>query len=207
MGNLKNWKLFLESLDNSDDIEEMKAKLMEAFAPLFIAEVLMRPISSKEELEDVVNTILMSFLTGFGKALEDKNELPNEYKLKMATEFSKFAQEGKKIMIDTSFKDGMIYIFENFINYAKELRDSLDNEGDEWKKLASKEETEDEFEKLSKSEIQKLIDNALDRGDLKEVEKLSKYLESSQYVNDSELTEMINKAVDILLSIVDSIYA
>jgi len=206
MGNLKNWKLFLESFDNDDnEIESMKRKLMETFAPLFIAEALMRPISSKEELEDIANTILMSFLTGFGEALTEKEELPNEFKLKMATEFSKFTQEGKKIMVETSFKDGMTYIFENFINYVKELKDSIG--GEDWKKEISKDEPVDEFEKLSKSEIQKLVDDALDRGDFKEVEKLSKYLESNQYVDNTEIKEMINKAVEILLSVVDSIYA
>lgn len=201
---IKDWKLFLESFDNDDDIEMTKAEILKAFAPLFIAEVLMRPMSSKKQLEEMANTILVSLLTGFGDAISDKEFISEEDKLEMATEFSKFAQEGKKIMIETSFKDGIIYVFEKFINYIKDKKQQEEGEG--WKKSLSKDETQDELESLSKSEIQNLIDNALDRGDFKEVEKLSKYLESNQY-DKTELKEMIDNVVNILVKYVESIYA
>jgi len=203
---IKDWKLFLESFDDDDDIEMMKAEIMKAFAPLFIAEVLMRPMSSKEQLEEMANTILVSMLTGFSEAISDKDFLSDEDKLEIATEFSKFAQEGKKIMVETSFKDGIIYVFEKFINYLKDKKQEEEGEG--WKKSLSKEdETPDDLENLSKSEIQKLIDDALDRDDFDEVRKLSKYLESNQYVDTPELKEMIDKVVDILVKYMDSIYA
>ena len=203
---IKDWKLFLESFDNDDDIEMMKAEIIKAFAPLFIAEVLMRPMSSKDQLEDMANTILVSLLTGFADAISDKDFLSDEDKLEMATEFSKFTQEGKKIMVETSFKDGMIYVFEKFINYIKDKKQQEEGEG--WKKSLSKEdETQDELENLSKSEIQNLIDDALDRDDFDEVRKLSKYLESNQYVDTPELKEMIDNVVNILVKYVESIYA
>lgn len=204
---IKDWKLFLESFDDDDDdIEMMKAEILKAFTPLFIAEVLMRPMASKKQLEEMANTMLISLLTGFGDAISEKDFLSDEDKLEMATEFSKFAQEGKKIMVETSFKDGMIYVFEKFINYIKDKKQQEEGEG--WKKSLSKEdETQDDLENLSKSEIQNLIDDALDREDFDEVRKLSKYLESNQYVDNIELKEMIDNVVNILVKYVESIYA
>ena len=203
---IKDWKLFLESFDDDDDIEMMKAEILKAFTPLFISEVLMRPMASKKQLEEMANTMLISLLTGFGDAISEKDFLSDEDKLEMATEFSKFAQEGKKIMVETSFKDGMIYVFEKFINYIKDKKQQEEGEG--WKKSLSKEdETQDDLENLSKSEIQNLIDDALDREDFDEVRKLSKYLESNQYVDNIELKEMIDNVVNILVKYVESIYA
>lgn len=203
---IKDWKLFLESFDDDDDIEMMKAEILKAFTPLFIAEVLMRPMASKEQLEEMANTMLISLLKGFGDAISDKDFISHEDKLEMATEFSKFAQEGKKIMVETSFKDGIIYVFEKFINYIKDKKQQEEGEG--WKKSLSKEdETQDDLENLSKSEIQNLIDDALDRDDFDEVRKLSKYLESNQYVDNIELKEMIDNVVNILVKYVESIYA
>lgn len=203
---IKDWKLFLESFDDDDDIEMMKAEILKAFTPLFISEVLMRPMASKKQLEEMANTMLISLLTGFGDAISEKDFLSDEDKLEMATEFSKFAQEGKKIMVETSFKDGMIYVFEKFINYIKDKKQQEGGEG--WKKSLSKEdETQDDLENLSKSEIQNLIDDALDREDFDEVRKLSKYLESNQYVDNIELKEMIDNVVNILVKYVESIYA
>lgn len=204
---IKDWKLFLESFDDDDDdIEMMKAEILKAFTPLFIAEVLMRPMASKEQLEEMADTMLISLLKGFGDAISDKDFISDEDKLEMATEFSKFAQEGKKIMVETSFKDGMIYVFEKFINYIKDKKQQEEGEG--WKKSLSKEdETQDDLENLSKSEIQNLIDDALDREDFDEVRKLSKYLESNQYVDNIELKEMIDNVVNILVKYVESIYA
>jgi hypothetical protein len=202
---IKDWKLFLESSNNDDDIESMKSELMKAFAPLFIAEVLMRPISDKSDLEDIANTILVSLLTGFSDAISNKDFLTDDVKLEIATEFSKYAQEGKEIMVDKSFKEGILYVFENFIKYMKSK--SEDEEGEGWKKDIVNDEPTDELENLSKSEIEKLINDALDKGDFQEVEKLSKYLESNQYTDSPELKEMIDNVVTILVRVVDSIYA
>ena len=203
---IKDWKLFLESFDNDDDIESMKAGLMKAFGPLFIAEVLMRPISTKSEIEEIADTILVALLTGFGNAISDKDFLSDEEKLEMATEFSKYSQEGKQIMVDKSFKEGITYVFENFIKYMKSKKE--DEEGEGWKKdIVKEDEPTDELKNLSKSELEKLINDALDRQDYEEVKKLSKYLESNQYEDSPELKEMIDNVIAILIRVVDSIYA
>lgn len=203
---IKNWNLFLESFDNDDfNFEEIKNQIIKVFAPLFITEALMRPFASKSELGQMAQMLLTSLLRGFGDAINSKDSIPDEDKLEMATKFSEFVKEGRDIMIDKSFKDGIIFIFEKFINHLKDKKMEQEEEG--WKKsLISDDEPTDELENLSKSEIEKLIDDALDRGDFKEVEKLSKYLESNQYEDSPELKEMIDNIVNILVSVVDSIY-
>jgi hypothetical protein len=205
---IKNWNLFLESFDNDDEFnfDEIKNQIIKVFAPLFITEALMRPISNKEQIEELAQMLLTSLLKGFGDAINSKDSIPDEEKIEMATNFSKFAQEGKEVMVEKSFKEGIILVFENFVNYLKDRKMELEGEG--WKKnLIKDDEPVDELENLSKSEIGKLIDDALDRGDFKEVEKLSKYLESNQYVDNPELKKMIDDVVDILLKLVDDVYA
>ena len=205
---IKNWNLFLESFDNDDDFnfEEIKSQIMKAFAPLFITEALMRPHASKSELEQMAQMLLTSLLTGFSDAISSKDYIPHEDKLEMATKFSEFAREGRDIMIDKTFKDGILFVFEKFINYLRDKK--MEQEGEGWKKsLIKDDEPVDEYENLSKSEIERLIDNALDEGDFKEVERLSKYLESNQYIDSPELKEMIDNVVNILLSVIEMTYA
>ena len=69
-----------------------------------------------------------------------------------------------------------------------ETKEDEESEIDKMIRLAStgKEESESEvldYSKLSKTEISELIDDALDKRDFKEVEKLSKYLNESVYVS------------------------
>lgn len=211
---IKNWKLFLESFDdNDDDLEMMKSELVKAFSPLFEMESKVRGFSnSVSNLEQMANMIEISLLNGFTDAISSREYLSNEDKLEMNFKLGKFTQEGKEIMIKTSFKSGIIYVFEKFINYIKDRK--REEEGEGWKKYLTQDEPKDEFENLSKSELQNLIDDALDRGDFGEVRKLSKYLENtistpfehliSSY--EDEFEEMIENVVDILVKYLDSIY-
>lgn len=202
---IKDWELFLESYDDDDDFDfsKIEEEILKAFTPLFISEALMRPIASKSELKNMSKMLLTSLLTGFGSAISNK-DIPDEYKLEMATKFSQFAKEGEEIMVNKSFRDGIIYIFGKFVDYLKNKK--MEQEGESWKKNIESESESDSLEDLSKSEIQNLIDDALDRGDFDEVRKLSKYLESNQYVDSPELEEMIDNVIKILVKIIDSIY-
>ena len=204
---IKNWNLFLEAFDNNDDFnfEEIKNQILKAFGPLFITEALMRPFASERELKQMAQMLLTSLLTGFSNAISSKDYIPQEAKLEMATKFSEFAKEGQDIMINKTFKDGILFIFEKFINYLRDKK--MEQEGEGWKKNLIKDDEPDELENLSKSEIQRLIDDALDRGDFEEVEALSKYLESNQYEDSPELKEMIDNVVNILMSVVEMTYA
>ena len=215
---IKNWKLFLESFDdNDDDLERMKAELVKAFSPLFEMESKIRgkgfSIRSVSNLEQMANMIEVSLLNVFTDALSSREYISDEDKLEMNFKLGKFVQEGRKLMIETSFKSGIIYIFEKFVNYIKDRK--REEEGEGWKKYLTQDEPKDEFENLSKSELQNLIDDALDRGDFDEVRKLSKYLENTISTSlehlissyEDEFEEMIENAVDILVRYLDSIYA
>jgi ferritin len=55
------------------------------------------------------------------------------------------------------------------------------------------EETEQDLSKLRQSDIQELVDDALDRGDYAEVARVSKYLKEGQEIYIKEL-ERINES-------------
>lgn len=191
---IKNWELFLESYeDDSDDIDKIKQDFLKSFEPFTKDESEMRKSFSDDELYQYIDVLLQSLKNGFKGAMERKS-YPQELADKIHNHFNEALVNGKEIMFESSFNEGLISIIDVFLELVNGL---FGDEGEEWKKPK-----EVEYEDMTKSEISKLIDDALDRRDFAEVRNLSKYLESVDY----SMEEMVDKSVDCLIKIIDILY-
>jgi len=183
---IKNWKLFLESAedDYSGDVEkdlkkmgqELKNGLYLAFAPMFIGEMFLRFSGKdvKDELKKGVDMIFETIMDQFIAVLDSKEEIDEEYRDIMINGLSKAVDSAKETMIDQNFKAGISHMVDIFVDFLIDYKKSMDSEGEEWR-----EEKEKDYSDMSKSEINNLIDQALDARDFSKVKFLSQFLKES----------------------------
>ena len=183
---IKNWKLFLESAedDYSGDVEkdlkkmgqELKNGLYLAFAPMFIGEMFLRFSDKdvKDELKKGVDMIFETIMEQFIAVLDSKEEINEEYRDIMISGLSKAVDSAKETMIDQNFKAGISHMVDIFVDFLIDYKKSMDSEGEEWR-----EEKEKDYSDMSKSEINNLIDQALDDRDFSKVKFLSQFLKES----------------------------
>jgi len=177
---IKNWKLFLESAedDYSGDVEkdlkklgeELKRGLHAAFAPMFIGEMFLRFSGEdvKNELRKGVDMIFETIMDQFISVLDSKEEIDEEYRDIMINGLSRSVDSAKETMINQNFKAGISHMVDIFVEFLIDYKKSIDSEGEEWK-----EEKEKDYSDMSKSEINDLIDQALDARDFSKVKFLS----------------------------------
>lgn len=208
MKNLKNWKMFLESVnENYDDnmgdeekkdLAEMKETMMKSFEQLFIMEALVRPMIKTEadlgELTEVVDQVIGGLVTGIGQALMEDDVLPQDIKVKIAEAFSSSLMETRPTMIEVSFKEGIGTCIDEFIKIIVGIKKSMENEGEEWK-----EEKVKEYEDMEDSELRKLIDIALDDKDFGRVAKLSTFLSESMVMDTQVSNPEVAEAIDMVI--------
>ena len=183
---IKNWKLFLESAedDYSGDVEkdlkkmgqELKNGLYLAFAPMFIGEMFLRFSDKdvKDELKKGVDMIFETIMEQFIAVLDSKEEINEEYRDIMISGLSQAVDSAKETMIDQNFKAGISHMVDIFVDFLIDYKKSMDSEGEEWR-----EEKEKDYSDMSKSEINNLIDQALDDRDFSKVKFLSQFLKES----------------------------
>ena len=196
---IKNWKLFLESAedDYSGDVEkdlkklgeELKRGLHAAFAPMFIGEMFLRFSGEdvKNELRKGVDMIFETIMDQFISVLDSKEEIDEEYRDIMINGLSRSVDSAKETMINQNFKAGISHMVDIFVEFLIDYKKSIDSEGEEWK-----EEKEKDYSDMSKSEINDLIDQALDARDFSKVKFLSQYLKESY--NNEEAFKQIEEA-------------
>jgi hypothetical protein len=183
---IKNWKLFLENADDdySGDVEkelkrmgqDLKNGLYLAFAPMFIGEMFLRFSGGdvKDELKRGVDIIFETIMDQFIAVLDSKEEIDEEYRDIMINGLNKSLDSAKETMIDQNFKAGISHMVDIFVEFLIDYKKSMDSEGEEWK-----EEKEKDYSDMSKSEINNLIDQALDDRDFSKVKFLSQFLKES----------------------------
>ena len=193
---IKNWKLFLESAedDYSGDVEkdlkklgeELKRGLHASFAPMFIGEMFLRFSGEdvKNELRKGVDMIFETIMEQFISVLDSKEEIDEEYRDIMINGLSRSVDSAKETMINQNFKAGISHMVDIFVEFLIDYKKSIDSEGEEWK-----EEKEKDYSDMSKSEINDLIDQALDARDFSKVKFLSQYLKES-YNNEEALKQI-----------------
>lgn len=196
---IKNWKLFLESQDSGDvfkNAEEMKMALKGLIRPLIVGEVLLRVSGDKANLAEAVDMILNLFKTTFTVAIEDKQDFEDEQKEFFIKIFNDAVEESRAVFINRSFMDGVDNMVDNFINTLEMMKKQREMEGEEWR-----EEKKPDYSEMSKSEINALIDQALDERDFEKVKMLSQYIKESMNVNAQEaLDEVVLNIVEVFIS-------
>jgi hypothetical protein len=206
---IKNWKLFLES-DEPEDIEgeirsqgeELKKGLNLAFAPMFIGEMTLRFAKNsndpeiKAELKRGVDMIFDTIFNTFIDIIE-KKDLEPEFQEIMISYLERSLDSARETMINQNFKAGISHMVEVFVQFIIDYKKASDNEGEEWR-----EEKEKDYSEMSKSEINSLIDQALDDRDFEKVRMLSKYIKESKSFSTDEIKSACEKVAELLANFV-----
>ncbi len=206
---IKNWKLFLES-DEPEDIEgeirsqgeELKRGLNLAFAPMFVGEMTLRFAKNsndpeiKAELKRGVDMIFDTIFSTFIDIIEKKDFEP-ELKEIMISYLERSLDSARETMINQNFKAGIAHMVEVFVQFIIDYKKASDNEGEEWK-----EEKQKDYSEMSKSEINSLIDQALDDRDFEKVRMLSKYIKESKSFSTDEIKSACEEVAELLVNFV-----
>jgi hypothetical protein len=206
---IKNWKLFLES-DEPEDIEgeirsqgeELKRGLNLAFAPMFVGEMTLRFAKNsndpeiKAELKRGVDMIFDTIFSTFIDIIE-KKDLEPELQEIMISYLERSLDSARETMINQNFKAGIAHMVEVFVQFIIDYKKASDNEGEEWK-----EEKHKDYSEMSKSEINSLIDQALDDRDFEKVRMLSKYIKESKSFSTDEIKSACEEVAELLVNFV-----
>lgn len=209
---IKNWKLFLES-DEPEDIEgelrtqgeELKRGLNLAFAPMFVGEMELRFAKNsndpevKAELKRGVDMIFDTIFNTFIELIERKEDLEPELQEIMISYLERSLESARETMINQNFKAGISHMVEVFVQFIIDYKKASDNEGEEWRQ-----EKEKDYSEMSKSEINSLIDQALDDRDFEKVRMLSKYIKESISFSTDEIKSACEKVAELLVNFIQT---
>ena len=206
MKRIKNYKLFLESLNDDSEfkqnIDELKKVLYAMFNHVFNMEKIVRLSGDTEELEYGTDQLIEILFNMFIESVNNNEDLDDEFRDVILGEFDKALKSARPIFIEKSFKDGVDKSINFLIEFLDAMKKAQESEGEEWKQ--SKEVG---YEDMSKSEINDLIDQALDVRDFAKVKFLSQYLKESFEITD-DMKAGIQKFCDTLVRfIVQNYYA
>jgi hypothetical protein len=206
MKKIKNYKLFLESLNDDSEfkqnIDELKKVLYAMFNHVFNMEKIVRLSGDTEELEYGTDQLIEILFNMFIESVNNNEDLDDEFRDVILGEFDKALKSARPIFIEKSFKDGVDKSINFLIEFLDAMKKAQESEGEEWKQ--SKEVA---YEDMSKSEINDLIDQALDVRDFAKVKFLSQYLKESFEITD-DMKAGIQKFCDTLVRfIIQNYYA
>lgn len=205
MKRIKNYKLFLESLNDNEDfrqnVDVLKKALYAMFNPIFNMEKIIRISGNTEELEYGTDKLIEILFNMFVDSVNRNEDLDEEFRDVILSEFDKALKSARNIFIEKSFKEGVDKSINFLIEFLDAMKKAQDSEGEEWRQAK-----EVGYEDMSKSEVNNLIDQALDVRDFGKVKFLSQYLKESFEITD-DMKAGIQKFCDTLVSfIVDNYY-
>jgi hypothetical protein len=206
MKRIKNYKLFLEGLSDNEDFKQnvdvLKKALYAMFNPVFNMEKIIRISGNTEELEYGTDKLIEILFNMFVESVNQNEDLDDEFRDVILTEFDKALKSARPIFIEESFKDGVDKSINFLIEFLEAMKKAQESEGEEWRQAK-----EVGYEDMSKSEINDLINQALDARDFAEVKFLSQYLKESFEITD-DMKAGIQKFCDTLVRfIVQNYYA
>jgi len=206
MKKIKTYKLFLESLSDDNEfkqnVDELKKALYVMLNPIFMMEKIVRIAGDTKELESGTDELIKILFNMFLLSVKENEDLDGEFRDMIISEFDKALKSARPIFIEKSFKDGVDKSINFLVEFLEAIKKARDSEGEEWKKAK-----EVGYEDMSKSEINDLIDQALDVRDFGRVKFLSQYLKESFEITD-DMKAGIQKFCDTLVRfIVENYYA
>ena len=197
MKKIKNYKLFLEGLNDDGEfkqnVDELKKVLYIMFNPVFNMEKIVRLSGDTEELENGTDALIDILFNMFVESVNRNEDLDEEFRDVILSEFDKALKSARSIFIEKSFKDGVDKSINFLIEFLDDRKKAQESEGEEWRQAK-----EVDYEDMSKSEINALIDQALDDRDFGKVKFLSQYLKESFEITD-EMKAGIQKFCDSLV--------
>jgi hypothetical protein len=205
MKKIKNYKLFLESISDDNEfkqnVDELKKSLYTMLNPIFMIEKIVRISGDTKELESGTDELIKILFNMFLLSVKENEDLDDEFRDMIISEFAKALKSARPIFIEESFKDGVDKSINFLVEFLEAIKKARDSEGEEWKKAK-----EVNYEDMSKSEINDLIDQALDVRDFGRVKFLSQYLKESFEITD-DMKAGIQKFCDTLVRfIVENYY-
>jgi len=205
MKKIKTYKLFLEGLSDDNEFKQnvdvLKKALYAIFNPIFNMEKIIRLSGNTEKLENGTDALIDILFNMFVESVNRNEDLDDEFRDVILTEFDKALKSARPIFIEESFKDGVDKSINFLVEFLEAIKKARDLEGEEWKKAK-----EVGYEDMSKSEINDLIDQALDVRDFGRVKFLSQYLKESFEITD-DMKAGIQKFCDTLVRfIVENYY-
>jgi hypothetical protein len=203
---IKNYKLFLESINDDEDfkqnVEDLKNSLYIMLNPIFNMEKIFRSSGETKELENGADALIDILFNMFIHSVNANQDLDDEFRNIILDSFEKSLKSARNIFIEKSFKEGVNKSINFLVEFLDAIKKAQESEGEEWRQ--SKEVS---YEDMSKSEINDLIDQALDVRDFEKVKFLSQYLKESFEMTD-DIKAGIKKFCDDLVSlIVNNYYA
>ena len=205
MKKIKNYKLFLESINDNEEfrqnVDELKKSLYAMFNPIFMMEKIVRMSGNTKELENGTDSLIEILFNMFVQAVNDNQDLDDDFRDMILGEYDKALKSARSIFIERSFKDGVDKSINFLIEFLDAMKKAQDSEGEEWRQ--SKEVG---YEDMSKSEINALIDQALDVRDFGKVKFLSQYLKESFEITDEMKVGIQNFCDTLVRFIVDNYY-
>ena len=205
MKKIKTYKLFLESLSDDNEfkqnVDELKKALYVMLNPIFMMEKIVRIAGDTKELESGTDELIKILFNMFLLSVKENEDLDDEFRDMIISEFAKALKSARPIFIEESFKDGVDKSINFLVEFLEAIKKARESEGEEWKQAK-----EVGYEDMSKSEINDLIDQALDVRDFGRVKFLSQYLKESFEITD-DMKAGIQKFCDTLVRfIVENYY-
>ncbi len=200
MKKIKTYKLFLESISDDNEFKqnvgELKKSLYTMLNPIFMMEKIVRMAGDTKELESGADSLIELLFNMFVASVNANQDLDEEFKDIILGEFDKALKSARNIFIEESFKDGVDKSINFLIEFLDAIKKARESEGEEWKQSK-----EVDYEDMSKSEINDLIDQALDVRDFTRVKFLSQYLKESFEITD-EMKAGVQKFCDALVNFI-----
>ena len=205
MKKIKSYRLFLESINDDEEfkqsIEELKKSLYTMLNPIFMMEKIVRLDGDTKELESGTDQLIEILFNMFVQSVNNDKDLDEEFKDIILSEYDKALKSARSIFIEKSFKDGIDKSINFLVEFLEAVKKARESEGEEWKKAK-----EVDYEDMTKSEINDLIDQALDVRDFGRVKFLSQYLKESFEMTD-DMKAGVQKFYDTLVRfIVENYY-
>jgi len=177
---IKNYKLFLESLSDNDEfkkqVKNLKSTLYFLLKPIFYAEKILRVNKNIKELESTADSLIELLFDMFISSVNTNEDVDDEFKDLLLNKFEISLKSSRPIFIELSYEEGIDQSIKSFIEFLEVIKKDKDSEEEEeWKKSK-----EVDYEDMSKSEINDLIDQALDARDFDKVKFLSQYLKEGK---------------------------
>ena len=205
MKKIKNYKLFLESLKDDEEfkqnVEELKKSLYVMLNPIFMMEKIVRIAGDTKQLEYGTDQLIELLFNMFIQSVNSNEDLDEEFKDMILSEFDKALKSARSIFIEKSFKEGVDKSINFLVEFLEAIKKSRESEGEEWKQAK-----EVDYADMSKSEINALIDQALDVRDFSRVKFLSQYLKESFEITDDIKVGVQKFCDDLVRFIVDNYY-
>ena len=165
-----------ESKDSGEfrkNIESLKLTLAVMFEPLFRKEKEIREFGNQRLLEEGADSLIGVIFEIWAFSVENRQDLEDEIKEVIIEDFQKALISSRNVFVNQSYQKGIESSLDILVKNIEDIAKRNFEEDEDWKTPK-----EISYKDMTKSEINNLVNQALDEGDYERVQLLNKYLES-----------------------------